>query len=276
MVMLHGATQSPEDFAAGTRMNELAEEHTFLVVYPGQSRSANGLKSWNWFNPTHQQRGSGEPSIIAGVTCDIMREFRIDSRRVYITGLSAGGAMAAIMGTSYPDLYAGIGIHSGLAYGMANDAASAFAAMWLGARPDRHEIGGRRTRRIVPTVVFHGDCDLTVHRANADHVIAGAQGRRQLRTDVNRGAATGGLSYTRTIHADKSGRPVLELWIIHGAGHGCDPNDADSRKACIRHAPRNWLLRRRRGLLQCWLPPCRRPLPSPPRSALRLDGALLW
>jgi poly(hydroxyalkanoate) depolymerase family esterase len=220
VVMLHGCTQSPDDFAAGTRMNDLAEEQTFLVAYPAQAQSANISKCWNWFSEVDQQRDRGEPSLIAGITRQIMRDFPVEPRRVYIAGLSAGGAAAAVMGSTYPDLYAAIGVHSGLPCGVASDVPSAFAAMRQGGSP---AVGGSRRHRgfggAVPTIVFHGDRDTTVNPVNGDQVIAQSKAVADLRTTVIRGEAPGGISYTRTVQADESGRPVLEQWVLHGAGH---------------------------------------------------------
>jgi poly(hydroxyalkanoate) depolymerase family esterase len=216
VVMLHGCTQSPDDFAAGTQMNEVAEERTFLVAYPAQTQAANMSKCWNWFSPSDQQRDQGEPSLIAGITRQIMRDFPVEAGRVYVTGLSAGGAAAAIMGATYPDLYAAIGIHSGLACGAASDMPSAFAAMKQGGSAPKG--ASRRPGGPVPTIVFHGDRDTTVNPVNGDQVIAQAAAGN-LQTTVNRGKAPGGISYTRTVHADETGRAVLEHWVLHGAGH---------------------------------------------------------
>jgi poly(hydroxyalkanoate) depolymerase family esterase len=223
IVMLHGCTQSPDDFAAGTRMNLIAEEQTCLVVYPAQPNDANPAKCWNWFRPTDQRRGQGEPSLIAGITRQVMREYLVDRQRVYIGGLSAGAAAAAIMGATYPDLYAAIGIHSGLACGAANDLPSAFVAMRQGDLADVLEAGHaspvRENGQAVPTIVFHGDRDTTVHPRNADHVIARSMRITNSRKTVHRGRVPGGHAYTRTIHADPSGRAVFEHWEIHGAAH---------------------------------------------------------
>lgn len=214
IVMLHGCTQSPDDFAAGTRMNALAEETGCLVAYPAQPASANARKCWNWFNPDDQQRDQGEPSLIAGITRRIMRGHPVDPSRVYVAGLSAGGAAAAVMGAAYPDLYAALGVHSGLPSGAARDLPSAFAAMRQGGE------GSSRRTRFVPTIVFHGDDDPIVHPRNGDAVlaqsIASATG---LRSTVQRGQALGGHCYSRTVHADLSGRAFCEQWTIHGAGH---------------------------------------------------------
>jgi poly(hydroxyalkanoate) depolymerase family esterase len=228
VVMLHGCTQSPDDFAAGTQMNELAEEQTFLVAYPAQPQSANASKCWNWFSAGDQQRDQGEPSLIAGITRQIMRDFPVEPGRVYIAGLSAGGAAAAIMGSTYPDLYAAIGVHSGLACGAASDMPSAFAAMRQGGTPVA--AGSRRhsgSAGAVPTIVFHGDRDQTVSPVNGDQIIAQAKAATDLRSSVSRGKAPGGIGYTRTVQADESGRPVLEQWVLHEAGHawsGGSPN----------------------------------------------------
>ena len=219
IVMLHGCKQSPDDFAAGTRMNLVAEEHTCLVAYPAQAASANPSRCWNWFSPGHQQRGQGEPSLIAGITRQIMRDYSVNPERVYVAGLSAGAAAAAIMGMTYPDLYAAIGVHSGLACGAAGDLPSAFAAMRQG-----EAVAGRGSgeyRRMVPTIVFHGDQDSTVHPRNGDQVIEQSRTTpmTDLRTTVQHGRVPGGHAYRRTLHADARGQVILEQWVIHGAGH---------------------------------------------------------
>jgi poly(hydroxyalkanoate) depolymerase family esterase len=242
VVMLHGCTQSPDDFAAGTRMNDLAEESTFLVAYPAQAQSANTSKCWNWFSPADQQRDRGEPSLLAGITRQVMRDFRVEPGRVYIAGLSAGGAAAAIMGSTYPDLYAAIGVHSGLACGAASDIPSAFAAMRQG-RSDLARAPGR-VGRAVPTIVFHGDRDTTVNPVNGDQVIAQSKAVASLRTTVTTGEASGGIRYTCTVQADGNGRSVLEQWVLHGAGHAwsggssagsyTEPRGPDASREMIR------------------------------------------
>jgi len=250
VVMLHGCTQSPDDFAAGTRMNALAEERTCLVAYPAQAASANASKCWNWFNPGHQQRGQGEPSLIAGITRQVMRDYSVDWQRVYVAGLSAGAAAAVIMGFTYPDLYAAIGAHSGLACGAASGLHSAFTAMQQGEavavrRPD-DALDGGGYRRIVPTIVFHGDQDKKVHPRNGDQIIAQSRANLSvdLQTRVQHGRVPGGHAYSRTLHADATGRTVLEQWVIHGAGHSwsggsptgsyTDPRGPDATREMLR------------------------------------------
>jgi poly(hydroxyalkanoate) depolymerase family esterase len=248
VVMLHGCTQSPDDFAAGTRMNAIAEEQTCLVVYPAQPADANPAKCWNWFRPTDQRRGQGEPSLVAGITRQVMRDYAVDPRRVYIGGLSAGAAAAAVMGATYPDLYAAIGVHSGLACGAANDVPSAFAAMRQGnsAGPpgggDMAAVPGAGA--VVPTIVFHGDRDTTVHPRNGDHVIARSMRTTTSHQQVHRGRVPGGHAYTRTIHADADGRAIFEHWNIHGGGHAwsggspagsyTDPRGPDAAREMLR------------------------------------------
>ena len=217
LVMLHGCTQSPDDFAAGTRMNELAEEQTFLVAYPAQLRSANASKCWNWFKEGDQRRDHGEPSLIAGITRQVMRDFPVDGGRVYIAGLSAGGAAAAILGMTYPDLYAGIGVHSGLACGAARDIPSAFAAMRQGGAATA--VMGHRRESIVPTIVFHGDGDSTVNSVNGDQIISQSKAAARLETEISQESSPGGIRFTRTTQTNEAGRTLLEQWTLHGAGH---------------------------------------------------------
>jgi poly(hydroxyalkanoate) depolymerase family esterase len=255
VVMLHGCKQDPDDFAAGTRMNELAEEQGFVVVYPKQAGKSNVSRCWNWFQTKNQQRDHGEPSLIAGLTRQVVDDYRLDARRVYVAGLSAGGAMAAIMGTTYPDVYSAVGIHSGLAYAAARDVPSAFAAMrGPGAKRSKRKHGRVSSTRTIPTIVFHGDSDTTVHPSNGEHVIAQASPQSSehkvnagqdapSEASVENGEASG-RAYTRTIYRDAAGKPVTEHWLVHGAGHAwsggsangsySDPNGPDASREMLR------------------------------------------
>jgi poly(hydroxyalkanoate) depolymerase family esterase len=229
IMMLHGCTQNAVDFAAGTRMNMLAEGKTFLVTYPEQISSANNSKCWNWFQPADQQRDMGEPSLIAGITRQIMNSYHVDSNRVYMAGMSAGGAMAVIMASMYPDLYAAVGVHSGLAYGAAHDVRSGFAAM-------RRGIGrsARQLTTVIPLIAFHGDHDTTVSPVNADHLLdqwllatSHEQGRSAQSTKVERGQVIGGRAYTHSLYYDVSGHAIAEKWLVHNASHAWSGGSSD-------------------------------------------------
>ncbi|MDR7124762.1 PHB depolymerase family esterase [Pseudotabrizicola sp. 4114] len=238
IVMLHGCTQSPEDFAAGTGMNALAEETGCLVAWPAQPQGANMQKCWNWFRPEDQARDSGEPAVIAGIIRDILRDHPADASRVYVAGLSAGGAAAAIMGAAYPDLIAAAGVHSGLPVGGAQDVMSALSAMRNGA-------AGKAQTGSVPVIVFHGLADSTVHPDNGAAVIAQTvQARPGLKQVRNSGTSGRGRSYRHIRHDDKQGRSIAEHWQIEGAGHAwsggqpdgsyTDPEGPDASREMLR------------------------------------------
>lgn len=217
IVMLHGCTQDPDDFALGTGMNALAEQAGCLVLYPGQDGSANRNRCWNWFEPGHQAREAGEPAIIAGMTRQVMRDHDIDPAQVFVAGMSAGGAMAAVLGAEYPDLFAAIGVHSGLAAGSARDMISGLQAM---KKPGR----ARSLREAVPAIVFHGDADHVVSPANGEAVlnqfIGAHAGLRATPLQADQAESTqGGRRSTRRTWRDDAGRTMAEHWTLHGAGH---------------------------------------------------------
>ena len=227
LVMLHGCLQDPDDFALGTRMNAIAEEQGMFVLYPAQSESANQTRCWNWFNAANQHRDQGEPSIIAGMTREVLGSHNIDARRVYIAGMSAGGAMAAIMAATYSDLYAAVGIHSGMPYGAAQNFFAAIAAMKDGAAP-----GARLPSKSIPLIVFHGDQDMTVNSRNAEQLVAQwlssgpVPGRRQ-DTSAAQASEGNGRAFTRTRYGDGAGQAVAENWLVHGAGHAWSGGGSD-------------------------------------------------
>jgi poly(hydroxyalkanoate) depolymerase family esterase len=248
VVMLHGCTQNADAFANGTRMNALAEERQCFVLYPEQTPAANRSRCWNWFKPGDQHRDQGEPSILAGMTREIMHRYRVDQRKVYIAGLSAGGAMAAVMGTAYPDLYAAVGVHSGLACGSAHDLLTALAAMR--GRPSAtagDPCASAPGTPATPTIVFHGDRDKTVHPRNGEHVVSRSlaqSGASSTEASIERGHVADGHAYTRTIYRDSADRVVLEYWLVHGGGHAwfggsllgsyTDPEGPDAAREMIR------------------------------------------
>ena len=245
VVMLHGCRQDAEDFAAGTQMNALAEREGFLVLYPEQRVGANLLNCWNWFEPSNQERGSGEPSIIAGATERVIVEHNVDADRVYVAGISAGGAMTSIMGATYPDLYAAIGVHSGLEYKAAENIAAARAAQKAGG-PDPDQQGysaflsAREEARVLPTIVFHGEEDEEVDVVNAhqtlsqwaqtnDYSFDGSDndGITDEPADILRGQAPEGYHYVRYVYENPEGNAVMEKWIIEGLGHAWSGGDLE-------------------------------------------------
>jgi poly(hydroxyalkanoate) depolymerase family esterase len=221
LVMLHGCTQNPDDFALGTGMNLLAEENNCLVVYPAQSQQANAHRCWNWFNAIDQQRDQGEPSIIAGLTRDLMARYVVDPSEVYVAGLSAGGAMSAIMGTLYPELYAAVGVHSGLPFAAAHDLPTAMAAM----KGDFRRPKGHKVREL-PIIVFHGDQDTTVHPANGEELIRRRRRHAAEKIAVEPGRVPDGHAYTRTVHRQPDGTIHAEHWLVHGFGHAWSGGNA--------------------------------------------------
>lgn len=219
VVMLHGCTQNPDDFALGTGMNDAALTQGFFVLYPAQTQNANASRCWNWFMRSHQQRDLGEPALLANMTRDVMAKYNIDPARVYVAGLSAGGAMAAILGDAYPDLFAAVGVHSGLATGSAKDVQSAFSAMNSGVSAGRARSAGAddATQCTPPTIVFHGDQDSTVNPANGERVTAASAAQRV--PEVLRGQSENGRKYTRHVYRESGGQVTTEHWVVHGAAH---------------------------------------------------------
>jgi poly(hydroxyalkanoate) depolymerase family esterase len=221
LVMLHGCKQNPDDFAAGTRMNEFAERNGFLVAYPAQSMRANGSNCWNWFESAHQTRQGAEPSLIAGMVKDIAARFSVDDRRMFVAGLSAGAAMAVILGHTYPEVFSGVAAHSGLPVAAAHNVASAFAAMRQGVQGDSRGAGATAPVR---TIVFHGDADPTVSIANgraivtqavAAYAAAGTRLERSTRPDASAGAR----NCTVTRYLDDAGDEAIEEWVVREGAH---------------------------------------------------------
>ena len=225
IVMLHGCHQDADDFALGTRMNDYAQKHRCYVAYPVQAVQANSAKCWNWYEAAHQQRDQGEPAILAALTRHLMAQHRIASDRVFIAGFSAGGAMAATMAVIFPELYAALGIHSGVPHGAARDFLSAMIAMQHGTHASYavHPMQGQ-----IPTIVFHGDDDSTVHATHAAQFMAQAAQSAALPEWSDRmgeryieavGRRAGRHGYTRTVQLDEKRRIFSEHWMVHGGGH---------------------------------------------------------
>ncbi|WP_295855469.1 PHB depolymerase family esterase [uncultured Xylophilus sp.] len=216
VLMLHGCTQHPDDFAAGTGMNDRAREQGAIVLYPAQAQDANPQRCWNWFKHSHQQRGRGEPALLAALAQAVARQEGADPERIYVAGLSAGGAMAAILARTYPDVFAAAGVHSGLAPGTARDAMAALNAMRSGQGPGAPAAG---TAAAAPTIVFHGDADTTVHPGHGDHVLAAAAPGLAA-GPVERGTTARGRRWSRSVVPRGDGRGVqAESWQLHGGGH---------------------------------------------------------
>jgi len=235
LLMLHGCTQSAADFARGTRMHLQAAQEGYVVVYPLQSRRDNPNGCWHWFRPGDQQRAAGEPALLVGLVAEMRARFNGDARRVYVAGLSAGGAMAVTLAQAYPDVFLGVGVHSGLPPGCAHDVPSAFAAMQAGSGAATPTVARRMAGPGVPTIVFHGDRDPTVNVANASRIVTAAlpQSSVQGRADgdvamtTQPGQVPGGHAFTTTRWTDPGSAWRAERWIVHGGGHAWYGGSAD-------------------------------------------------
>jgi poly(hydroxyalkanoate) depolymerase family esterase len=242
VMMLHGCMQTPQDLAAISGMNSLADKNRFLVVYPEQTKEANPLRCWNWFDAKHQTPDSGEPALLAAIFARVGSTHNVDTRRVYVAGISAGAAMAVVMGATYPDVFSGIGVLAGLAFKSATTLEGGLAAMKQGA-PDPKQPGllafeamgnnrGGKVIRRMPVIVFHGDADPYLNPVNADQVIAqwaktndyldDGKDNDSVKPEPTRtlqGSIPSGYSFTRYVYTDRSGRLLLEKWTVKGLGH---------------------------------------------------------
>jgi poly(hydroxyalkanoate) depolymerase family esterase len=253
LVMLHGCTQDPDDFARGTRMNAAAEERGVLVAYPEQTAAGNPQKCWSWFDPAHQARGAGEPEEIARVAREVMASHRVDPDHVYLAGVSAGGSMALNVAAAYPELFAAVGTHSGIVYRAAAGLPQALGAMQRGAA-DTAGLGaavrtamGERARPF-PVIVFHGGVDPVVRAVNAEQTAfqwaaASALAGRPLRPMQDQvygppppppgadarplGPSPASFHPTTTRWVDEAGRAMLELWLVPGLGHAWSGGSPD-------------------------------------------------
>jgi poly(hydroxyalkanoate) depolymerase family esterase len=207
-------------------MNVLAEQHDCFVVYPSQAQGANPSRCWNWFEPRHQQRDLGEPSLIAGITREVLQTYHIDPRRVFIAGMSAGGAMAVILAATYPELYAAAGVHSGMPYRAAQNVFAALTAMRGGAANAAAVDPDKR----IPIIVFHGDEDATVHPRNGEQIVSqslAAAAPAVLESSTETADAGAGHAYARTVHRDLDGNAIAEHWVVRGAGHAWSGGSQD-------------------------------------------------
>jgi poly(hydroxyalkanoate) depolymerase family esterase len=249
LVVLHGCTQDPDDIARGTRFNEIAGSRGFLVAYPEQPQKYNGLKCWNWFDSAHQSRDKGEPALIASITQRVMHDYSVDSKRVYIAGVSAGGAMALTTAYAYPELFAAAGIHSGIAYAAVTSIANALTAMHSGA-PDQGSLASAVVKafgsaRHFPAIVFQGKADKSVHWVNASQVVSqlvqSYSPENVTRLSTTPGEASG-YHFTKTTYGVD--RPLIEEWMVDELGHAwsggskdgtyTDVNGPDASREMIR------------------------------------------
>ncbi len=221
IVMLHGCSQDPNDFATGTNMNRVAQRHGLAVAYPAQTSRDNATACWNWFRPASQARGRGEPEILAGLALALMQEFSLTREQVFVAGLSAGGAMAAILADTYADVFSAAGVHSGLPRGSARNVISALSAMRRGGKARKSRGHGSKNPagpdNPVRRIIFHGDADTTVHPSNGAQIALGAVGaRKPARVGLKTGS---GHDYRHSAYVLPDGSVDLELWQLKGAGH---------------------------------------------------------